>query len=68
LPQAASAAAAIRVANTSDFFIFRFLLWGKKQFPEIVSAAGVAAMTEHQGLELLLLSRKLYAEIKLNNP
>jgi hypothetical protein len=42
---------------------------GEKQFPEIVSAAGVAAMTEHQGLELLLLSRKLYAEkIKVKNP
>src|SRR6185369_393659 len=25
---------------------------GEKQFPEIVSAAGMAAMTEHQGLEL----------------
>jgi hypothetical protein len=39
-----------------------------KQFPEIVGAAGLAAMTEHQGLELLLLSHKLYAEIKAKNP
>jgi hypothetical protein len=53
LLQAASAAAATRVASTSDFFISGFLLWGeKKQFPEIVSAAGMAAMTEQQGLEL----------------
>jgi hypothetical protein len=34
----------------------------KKQFPEIVRAAGMAALTEQQGLELLLFSPKLYAE------
>jgi hypothetical protein len=70
LPQAASAAAAIRVARTSDFFISEFLLWEKKkQFPEIVRAAGMAALTEQQGLELLLFSPKLYAEKnKAGNP
>jgi hypothetical protein len=39
-----------------------FLLWGEKQFPEIVSADQMAALTEQQGLELLLFSPKLYAE------
>jgi hypothetical protein len=58
LPQATRAAAAIRVANRSDFFISSFLLW-VEQFPEIVSAAGWQLMTERQGLELLLLNLKL---------
>jgi hypothetical protein len=41
----------------------------KKQFPEIVRAAGMAALTEQQGLELLLFSPKLYAEKnKAGNP
>jgi hypothetical protein len=41
----------------------------KKQFPEIVRAAGMAALTEQQGLELLLFSPKLYAEKnKAENP
>jgi predicted lipid-binding transport protein (Tim44 family) len=69
LPQAASAAAAIRVASTSDFFISEFLCGRKKQFPEIVRAAGMAALTEQQGLELLLFSPKLYVEkYKARNP
>jgi hypothetical protein len=60
LPQAASAAAAISVANTSDFFISGFLLWErKKQFPEIVSSADRASMTERRGLELRLFSFQL---------
>jgi hypothetical protein len=62
LPQAASAAAAIRVASTSDFFISNPFVGEKKQFPEIVRAAGMAALTEQQGLELLLFSPRLYAE------
>lgn len=42
---------------------------GEKQFPEIVSAAGMEALTEHKGLELLVLSHKLYAEkSKVKNP
>jgi hypothetical protein len=36
-----------------------FLLWGEKQFPEIVSAAGMAALTGREGLELFLSSPKL---------
>ena len=32
---------------------------GEKQFPEIVSAAGMATLTEQQALELLLFSPKL---------
>jgi hypothetical protein len=57
LPQAASAAAAISVANTSDFFISSFLIGREsKQFPEIVSSADRASMTERQGRELWLFS------------
>jgi hypothetical protein len=45
------------------FLHFRIPFMGeKKQFPEIVRAAGMAALTEQQGLELLLFSPKLYAE------
>jgi hypothetical protein len=40
LPQAASAAAAIRVARTSDFFISGFLLGMGRIFSEIVLAVG----------------------------
>ncbi|HWP13267.1 MAG TPA: hypothetical protein VNN06_15700, partial [Ramlibacter sp.] len=69
LPQAASAAAAISVASTSDFFISGFLLWEINNFRKLSEPPDLAAMTEHQGLELLLLSRKLYAEkIKAKNP
>jgi hypothetical protein len=38
LPQADSAAAAMRVARTSDFFISGFLLWEKNNFPENVKS------------------------------
>jgi hypothetical protein len=41
---------------------FQFSFCGEEQFPEIVTAAGMAALTEHQGLELLLLNRKLYPQ------
>jgi hypothetical protein len=53
LPQAARAAAAIRVASTSDFFISGFLgLADWNKFPEIVAATLLVALTERQGLEL----------------
>jgi hypothetical protein len=38
LLQAARAAAATKVAKTSDFFIFKFPFMDLEQFPEIVSA------------------------------
>jgi hypothetical protein len=41
---------------------------GEKQFPEIVSAAGMAAMTEHQGLELRCSATNYMRKIKLKNP
>jgi len=57
LPQAARPTAATSVARTSDFFISGFLLWGEKQFPEIVLQH--RCMTEREGLELLMLSHTL---------
>jgi len=55
LPQAARAAAAIRVAKTSDFFISRFLLWDEA-FSEIVSSAEWPVLTRTQAFELLPFS------------
>jgi len=62
LLQAASAAAATRVAKASDFFISRFPFMGRKTISGNCQCGLDARVTEQQGLELLLLSPKLYAE------
>jgi hypothetical protein len=46
LPQAASAAAAIRVASKSDFFISNFLLWDREKNSLRCQCRRGAALTE----------------------
>jgi len=62
LPQAASATEATNVARTSDFFISGFLLIGEERRTTSGNCQRppAAAFTEKQGLELLLLSPRLY--------
>jgi hypothetical protein len=59
LPQATSAAAAIRVARTSDFFISRFLLWDENNFRNCHFGQNGRVVTRTQVLESLLFNSQL---------
>jgi hypothetical protein len=53
LPQATSAAAAIRVARTSEFFISMFLLWDELNFRKLSFGRNGRVVTRTQALESL---------------